>query len=91
MFNTNKIVIPIYLTILLIKKLIIFFFRDDLHNFLILIFKGSFYTPFFKDVWEKKSEIEKAFHFHMEEPSSYRKINLSKLEYSKMNLPSNDG
>jgi len=54
------------------------------------MFVGSFYTPFFKDVWEKKSEIEQAF--HMEEPSHYRKINpLSKIEYSKMNLSSHDG
>ncbi|XP_025422553.1 rho GTPase-activating protein 190 isoform X5 [Sipha flava] len=52
--------------------------------------KSSFYTPFFKDVWEKKSEIEQAF--HMEEPTNYRKINpLSKIEYSKMNLSSHDG
>lgn len=54
------------------------------------LFKGSFYTPFFKDVWEKKSEIEQAF--HMEDPSNYRQINpLTKIEYSKMNLPSHDG
>lgn len=52
--------------------------------------KSSFYTPFFKDVWSKKSEIEKAF--HMEEPTNCRKINpLSKIEYSKMNLSSHDG
>jgi len=55
-----------------------------------MFFVGSFYTPFFKDVWEKKSEIEQAF--HMEEPTNYRKINpLSKIEYSKMNLSSHDG
>lgn len=62
------------------------------HRYLIFsyFFKGSFYTPFFKDVWEKKSEIEQAF--HMEEPTNYRKINsLSKIEYSKMNLSSHDG
>jgi len=59
-------------------------------SFFIIFFVGSFYTPFFKDVWEKKSEIEQAF--HMEEPTNYRKINpLSKIEYSKMNLSSHDG
>ncbi|KAI5726554.1 hypothetical protein M8J76_004669 [Diaphorina citri] len=30
--------------------------------------KSAFYTPFFKEVWEKKPEIERAF--HMEEPSN---------------------
>lgn len=61
-----------------------------MYNFFTTIFQGSFYTPFFKDVWEKKSEIEQAF--HMEEPTSYRKINpLSKIEYSKINLSSHDG
>ncbi|XP_044740901.1 rho GTPase-activating protein 190 isoform X2 [Chrysoperla carnea] len=30
--------------------------------------KTAFYTPFFKEVWEKKPEIEQAF--HMEEPPS---------------------
>ncbi|VVC36948.1 Hypothetical protein CINCED_3A007446 [Cinara cedri] len=48
------------------------------------IHKSSFYNLFFKDVWEKKSEIEHAF--HMEE-STYRKIN----PMSKMNLSSHEG
>uniref|UniRef100_A0A8D8RS93 Rho GTPase-activating protein 190 n=1 Tax=Cacopsylla melanoneura TaxID=428564 RepID=A0A8D8RS93_9HEMI len=30
--------------------------------------KSAFYTPFFKEVWEKKPEIERAF--HMEEPGN---------------------
>lgn len=30
-------------------------------------FLAAFYTPFFKEVWEKKPEIEQAF--HMEEPA----------------------
>ncbi|CAH1393447.1 unnamed protein product [Nezara viridula] len=30
--------------------------------------KAAFYTPFFKEVWEKKPEIERAF--HLEEPLS---------------------
>ncbi|XP_050438253.1 rho GTPase-activating protein 190 isoform X3 [Adelges cooleyi] len=52
--------------------------------------KSSFYTPFFKDVWEKKSEIEQAF--HMEEPAVYKKykpslkMNLSPLDGSSNNL-----
>lgn len=52
------------------------------------MYRSSFYTPFFKDVWSKKSEIEKAF--QMEEPTNYRKLNpLSNIEYSKMH--SHDG
>lgn len=30
---------------------------------------AAFYTPFFKEVWEKKSEIERAFHLE-EEPGN---------------------
>jgi hypothetical protein len=32
-------------------------------------FVAAFYTPFFKEVWEKKPEIEQAF--HMEEPINF--------------------
>lgn len=47
-------------------------------------YKSSFYTPFFRDVLSKKSEIEKAF--QMEEPSNLKKINTpSKIEHSKIN------
>lgn len=46
-------------------------------------YKSSFYTPFFKDVLSKKSEIEKAF--QMEEPANLKRINPSKIEYSKIN------
>lgn len=35
------------------------------HRF--LLSTAAFYTPFFKEVWEKKPEIEQAF--HMEEPA----------------------
>lgn len=31
-----------------------------------LFVTAAFYTPFFKEVWEKKPEIEQAF--HMEDP-----------------------
>lgn len=30
------------------------------------MFTAAYYTPFFKEVWEKKPEIEQAF--HLEEP-----------------------
>lgn len=33
----------------------------------ILFFVAAFYTPFFKEVWDKKPEIEQAF--NMEEPA----------------------
>ncbi|XP_050529458.1 rho GTPase-activating protein 190 isoform X3 [Daktulosphaira vitifoliae] len=47
--------------------------------------KSSFYAPFFKDVWDKKSEIEQAF--HMEEPTVYKQFNSS----LKMNISSHEG
>lgn len=40
--------------------------------------KTAFYTPFFKEVWEKKPEIEQAF--HMEEPISFNISGESTLE-----------
>lgn len=39
---------------------------------------AAFYTPFFKEVWEKKPEIEQAF--HMEEPISFNTSGESTLE-----------
>jgi hypothetical protein len=41
-------------------------------------FVAAFYTPFFKEVWEKKPEIEQAF--HMEEPISFNTSGESTLE-----------
>lgn len=41
-------------------------------------FVAAFYTPFFKEVWEKKPEIEQAF--HMEEPISFNTSGKSTLE-----------
>ncbi|XP_044766017.1 rho GTPase-activating protein 190 isoform X2 [Coccinella septempunctata] len=40
--------------------------------------KATFYTPFFKEVWEKKPEIEQAF--HMEEPSNLDDIDYQSLQ-----------
>ncbi|XP_063220269.1 rho GTPase-activating protein 190 isoform X2 [Bacillus rossius redtenbacheri] len=37
--------------------------------------KTAFFTPFFKEVWEKKPEIEQAF--HMEEPVNLNDLNSS--------------
>jgi hypothetical protein len=39
---------------------------------------AAFYTPFFKEVWEKKPEIEQAF--HMEEPTNFNISGESTLE-----------
>lgn len=56
------------------------------------IFSAAFYTPFFKEVWEKKPEIEQAF--HMEEPTP---VNSEDKQHSGRNhpyhikLPSNEG
>uniref|UniRef100_A0ABD2W3P8 Rho GTPase-activating protein 190 n=1 Tax=Trichogramma kaykai TaxID=54128 RepID=A0ABD2W3P8_9HYME len=44
--------------------------------------KTAFYTPFFKEVWDKKPEIEQAF--HMEEPSNLNDSGEGTLEYSAM-------
>ncbi|XP_058794856.1 rho GTPase-activating protein 190 isoform X2 [Phymastichus coffea] len=44
--------------------------------------KTAFYTPFFKEVWEKKPEIEQAF--NMEEPSNLNDSGEGTLEYSAL-------
>ncbi|XP_048511916.1 rho GTPase-activating protein 190 isoform X3 [Athalia rosae] len=44
--------------------------------------KTAFYTPFFKEVWEKKPEIEQAF--HMEEPGNLNDSGEGTLEYSAL-------
>ncbi|XP_031336151.1 rho GTPase-activating protein 190 isoform X8 [Photinus pyralis] len=43
--------------------------------------KTAFYTPFFKEVWEKKPEIEQAF--HMEEPSGLDDSGEGTLEHPR--------
>ncbi|XP_066603982.1 rho GTPase-activating protein 190 isoform X2 [Prorops nasuta] len=42
--------------------------------------KTAFYTPFFKEVWDKKPEIEQAF--NMEEPGNLNDSGEGTLEYS---------
>ncbi|XP_016922615.1 rho GTPase-activating protein 190 isoform X1 [Apis cerana] len=44
--------------------------------------KTAFYTPFFKEVWEKKPEIEQAF--NMEEPGNLNDSGEGTLEYSAL-------
>ncbi|KAJ8665241.1 hypothetical protein QAD02_006903 [Eretmocerus hayati] len=44
--------------------------------------KTAFYTPFFKEVWDKKPEIEQAF--HMEEPANLNDSGEGTLEYSAL-------
>ncbi|KAI4504260.1 hypothetical protein M0802_000731 [Mischocyttarus mexicanus] len=44
--------------------------------------KTAFYTPFFKEVWEKKPEIEQAF--NMEEPGNINDSGEGTLEYSAL-------
>lgn len=43
---------------------------------------AAFYTPFFKEVWEKKPEIEQAF--NMEEPGNLNDSGEGTLEYSAL-------
>ncbi|XP_025830625.1 rho GTPase-activating protein 190-like isoform X2 [Agrilus planipennis] len=43
--------------------------------------KTAFFTPFFKEVWDKKPEIEQAF--HMEEPSTMEDSGEGTLEHSR--------
>lgn len=47
-----------------------------------LFFTAAFYTPFFKEVWEKKPEIEQAF--NMEEPGNLNDSGEGTLEYSAL-------
>lgn len=44
-------------------------------------FLAAFYTPFFKEVWEKKPEIEQAF--HMEEPLGLEDSGEGTLEHPR--------
>ncbi|XP_014212996.1 rho GTPase-activating protein 190 [Copidosoma floridanum] len=44
--------------------------------------KTAFYTPFFKEVWDKKPEIEQAF--NMEEPGNLNDSGEGTLEYSAL-------
>lgn len=44
-------------------------------------FLAAFFTPFFKEVWEKKPEIEQAF--HMEEPSGLDDSGEGTLEHPR--------
>ena len=46
------------------------------------IILAAFYTPFFKEVWEKKPEIEQAF--NMEEPCNLNDSGEGTLEYSAL-------
>ncbi len=46
------------------------------------MFTAAFYTPFFKEVWEKKPEIEQAF--NLEEPSNLNDSGEGTLEYSAL-------
>lgn len=45
------------------------------------LFVAAFFTPFFKEVWEKKPEIEQAF--HMEEPSGLDDSGEGTLEHPR--------
>lgn len=45
------------------------------------IFSAAFFTPFFKEVWEKKPEIEQAF--HMEEPTGLDDSGEGTLEHPR--------
>lgn len=53
-------------------------------NFFCILFviSAAFYTPFFKEVWEKKPEIEQAF--NMEEPGNLNDSGEGTLEYSAL-------
>lgn len=46
-----------------------------------MIILAAFFTPFFKEVWEKKPEIEQAF--HMEEPSGLDDSGEGTLEHPR--------
>lgn len=50
---------------------------------------AAFYTPFFKEVWEKKPEIEQAF--HMEEPPMSEGQPLPPPRHESYNLKVNNG
>lgn len=52
--------------------------------FFLFVFAVAFYTPFLKEVWEKKPEIEQAF--HMEEPVTLDSGE-GTLEHSMHHLP----
>lgn len=49
--------------------------------FMMFYFTAAFFTPFFKEVWEKKPEIEQAF--HMEEPSGLDDSGEGTLEHPR--------
>jgi hypothetical protein len=58
------------------SPIFILFIHHKLSTFFPVV--AAFYTPFFKEVWEKKPEIEQAF--HMEEPISFNISGESTLE-----------
>lgn len=55
--------------------------------FSIVYILAAFFTPFFKEVWEKKPEIEQAF--HMEEPSGLDDSGEGTLEHPRSQRSNN--
>lgn len=47
----------------------------------VYVLAAAFFTPFFKEVWEKKPEIEQAF--HMEEPAGLDDSGEGTLEHPR--------
>lgn len=59
----------------------IYIYKTYVSTFIVLSILAAFYTPFFKEVWEKKPEIEQAF--HMEEPAGLDDSGEGALEHPR--------